>query len=239
MDATGHEHDPTDEVLEHLGRVALALSEADTMQETLQRIVDLGQQLLARCDGVSLMLISKGGGIETPAYSSTLARDSARAQYATGEGPCLHAIGDRRTIVIDDLETDERWPAFRRKARRIGVRSMSSIRLYVTGDAMGALDLYSRQPQAFGRRTQLVAQVFSAHASVAVKAALTEAGLVTALRSRDVIGQAKGIVMARECMTEEMATDLLRRVSQDRNQKLHEVAAVIVDTGEIPAMSED
>lgn len=228
------EHGSADELLERMGAIALALSEAETLQETLQGIVDLGEELLEHCDGVSLMLISKGGKIDTPAYSSQAAHDSDMAQYATQEGPCLDAIKDQRTVVMDDLETDERWPDYRARALELGVRSMISFRLYVTEDSMGGLDMYSRRPNAFDHRSQLIGQVFAAQASVAMKAALIEAGLETAIQSRDVIGQAKGIVMARGRMTANMAFEVLKRLSQQRQQKLREVAEEIVETGEIP-----
>ena len=234
MGSNGEEHDPLEGVLEHLARIALRLSEADSVHQTLQRVVDLGEELLEGCDGVSLMLISRGGKIDTPAYSSQAAHRSDMAQYATGEGPCLDAIKDQRTVVVDDLETDERWPDYRAKALELGVRSILSVRLFVTDDSMGALDVYALEPNAFDRTSQLVGEVFAAHASVAAKAALTEAGLETALRSRDVIGQAKGIVMARGRMTENMAFDVLTKLSQDRNQKLTALAAEIAESGEIP-----
>lgn len=229
------EHAGGEDLLERLAAIAIELSDTDTVAETLQLVVDRGQDLLAGCDGVSLMLIGRGGRIETPAFSSQAARDSDMAQYETGEGPCLDAIKDHRTIVMEDLETDERWPDYRARALELGVRSMISFRLFVTDDSMGALDMYSKNPNAFDRRSRIVGQVFAAQASVAVKAAMTEAGLQTALRSRDVIGQAKGIVMARYRITADMAFDTLKRLSQHRNQPLRDLAAQIAESGEVPA----
>jgi hypothetical protein len=136
---------------------------------------------------------------------------------------------------MDDLETDERWPDYRARALELGVRSMISFRLFITDDSMGALDMFSEEPDAFDRRSRIVGQVFAAQASVAVKAAMTEAGLQTALRSRDVIGQAKGIVMARYRITADMAFDTLKRLSQHRNQPLRDLAAEIAESGEVPA----
>ena len=224
-----------EEVLEHVGSIARRLSEAETLQETLQRVVDLGHELLPQCDGISLMLIGKGGRIETPAYSSHVSRDGDRAQYETGQGPCLDAIRDRHTVVIDDLETDERWPAYRKRVLELGVRSMLSLRLFVTSDAMGALDMYSSRVKAFDRESELVGGVYAAQASVAVRSALSVAGLQTALQSRDVIGQAKGIVMVRRRTTADMAIETLKRLSQDRNQPLRDLAREIVESGEIPS----
>jgi hypothetical protein len=165
-----------------------------------------------------------------------VARNSDFAQYETNEGPCFSSFREQRTLMIHDLQTDERWPNYRVKALELGVRSMMSVRLFVTTYNMGALDLYSRQPHAFGERQQVIAQVFATHASVAVKAALLEAGLNASIRSRDVIGQAKGIIMARLHMTDKLAFDMLVRISQDRNVPVREVAQEIARTGQISGL---
>lgn len=228
------EQSTNDELLEGIGAIGRELAEASGLQETLQRIVDLGEALLEHCDGVSLMLIGRGGVIDTPASSSAVAYESDMAQYSTGQGPCLDAIKEHHTIVMGDLETDERWPDYRARVLELGVRSMISLRLFVTDDSMGALDMYSRRPQAFDRRSQLIGQVFAAQASVALKAALIESGLQTAVESRDVIGQAKGIVMARHRVTADIAIEVLKRLSQEHNQKLTDLAEQIARTGELP-----
>jgi GAF domain-containing protein len=233
---TLHEREPADRLLERMAEIGIALSDAEGLQATLQLVVDLGQELLEHCDGASLMLIGRGGRVDTPAYSSPEAQASDLAQYATGEGPCLEAMRTHRTVVIEDLATEGRWPAYQEAALKIGVRSMLSIRLFVTEDSMGALDLYSRRPHGFDRRSRLVGQVFGAQASVAVKAALIEAGLETRIRSRDVIGQAKGIVMARRRVTADLAFDLLTRLSQARNVRLVDLAEEIARTGEVPSL---
>lgn len=223
-------------LLERISAIGRELAEAGDLETTLQRIVDLGEGTLEHCDGASLMLIGRGGNISTPAASSQVAYESDLLQYATGEGPCLEAIAEHETILLDDLASDQRWPDYRAGALELGVRSMLSLRLFITEDSMGALNLYSRQPNAFDRRSQLIGQVFAAQASVAMKAALVEAGLQTALRSRDVIGQAKGIVMARRRVTPDMAFEILKRLSQDRNQKLTSIAEEIARTGEMPGL---
>ncbi len=228
------ENGTTAALLERIGAVGRELADTDGLEATLQHVVDLGEGMLEHCDGVSMMLIGRGGVIKTPAASSQVAYDSDMAQYATGQGPCLEAIRQHETIVMDDLETEERWPDYRARVLELGVRSMISFRLFVTDDSMGALDMYSRRPNAFDWRSQLVGQVFAAQASVAMKAALIEEGLKTAIQSRDVIGQAKGILMARRRLTADMAFDVLKQLSQDRNEKLTEVAATIARTGVPP-----
>lgn len=229
------EQSSEEQLLERIGAIARELSVADGLQATLQSIVDLGEDILEHCDGVSLMLIGRGGIVDSPAYSSSVAYESDLAQYATGQGPCLGAIEQHEAIVIDDLETEQRWPDYRARALALGVRSMISFRLFVTDDSLGALNMYSRQPNAFDRRSQLLGQVFCAQASVAMKAALTEAGLETALKSRDVIGQAKGVLMARRRLTAEMAFEVLKHLSQHHNRKLTAMAEEIARTGQVPA----
>jgi hypothetical protein len=233
------ERSSDEELLERIGAIGRELAEVEGLPATLQRIVDLGADLLDHCDGVSLMLSGKGGGISTPAHSSPLAYRCDEAQYATGQGPGLEAVAHERTIVVHDLTTEERWPAYRDRVSGGGVRSMISFRLFVTADSMGVLNHYSRRRHAFDRRARLLGEVFAAQASVATKAALVEAGLETSLRSRDVIGQAKGIVMARRRMTADEAFELLKQLSQDRNQRVAELAATIARTGELPGRGGD
>lgn len=229
------ERDTDGQLLEQVASTSRELSEADGLQATLQQIVDLGEDLLEHCDGVSMMLIVRGGAIETPAASSQVAHDSDLLQYAVGEGPGLSAIRDHETVLIEDLEVEERWPTYRDGGLRLGVRSMVGFPLFVADDSLGALDLYSRRPNAFDQRSVLVGEVFAAQASVALKAVITEAGLQAAIRSRDVIGQAKGIVMARRQVTPDAAFAILRQLSQDRNEKLVHLAEQITATGEVPS----
>jgi GAF domain-containing protein len=231
----GGRGDPAaDALLEAVAEIARRLAEADDLDDLLQRVVTLGEAYLDGCEGVSLMFIRKGGVITSPAFSSQVAYDSDQVQYATNEGPCLEAIREQRTVLIDDLATDDRWPRYREQAMALGVRSMVSFRLFVLGDTMGALDFYSSHPHAFDERSQLLGQVFASHAAAAVKAAIAEAGSEAALRTRDVIGQAKGVLMAHEGLTASEAFERLRELSQQRNQPLRELAEEVAATGELP-----
>lgn len=226
--------DRAEDLLEHVADVARQLAAEEHIDALLQRIVDLGQEEIDHCDGVSLMLIGRGGRITTPAFSSLVARESDLAQYETGEGPCLESLREHETVIIDDLETEPRWPDYRELAMQLGVRSMLSIRLFLYEDSMGVLNFYSSTPHAFGRSAQLYGEVFGAHAAIALKAAIVQGGLHQAVTSRDVIGQAKGIVMARENLTSQDAFTRLQRLSNEQNRRLRDVAEDIVRTGRMP-----
>jgi GAF domain-containing protein len=219
--------------LEHVVEVARRLAAEDHIDGLLQRIVDVGEAEIEGCDGVSLMLIGKNGRISTPAFSSPVARDSDLAQYESDEGPCLESLREHQTIIIDDLQTELRWPTYREQALHLGVRSMLSIRLFLYEDSMGVLNFYSSRPHAFDRSAELYGEVFAAHAAIALKAAIVEGGLQQALLSRDLIGQAKGIVMAAEGLTSREAFARLQRTSQQQNHPLRDVAADVVRTGQL------
>jgi GAF domain-containing protein len=223
-------------MIERLGDIARQLAEARDLDEVLQMIVDLGEAHLDGCDGVSLMLIGQNRRISSPAFSSRVAYDSDQAQYETDEGPCLDALREHETVVIDDLETERRWPDYTARALGLGIRSMISFRLFVQEDTMGALDFYSAAPHAYDRHSKVVGQVFASLAGVALKAAITEAGLDATIRTRDVIGQAKGIMMERHTVSAGEAFDRLRTISQGLNRPLREVALDIATTGEIPRL---
>jgi GAF domain-containing protein len=220
--------------LELVARIARQLAEAGDLDHLLQRIVDLGEHYVEGCDGVSLMLIRARQSISSPAYSSRVAYESDLAQYATNEGPCLEAIREHDTVVIDDLRTENRWPAYRQAALALGVRSMISFRLFVLEDTMGALDFYSSAPHTFAWRAQLLGEVFASHAAVALKSAISETSLRAALDTRDVIGQAKGVLMERERIGPDAAFARLQQLSQDHNRPLRNIAEDLAQTGHVP-----
>lgn len=135
-----------DDLLRALAELAREFAEADTLDETLQRIVDRAESYLPHCHGASRMLIRSREDIATPAFSSETAHRSDLAQYEAGEGPCLGAICEQRTLVIDDLLEEERWPAWRERVRGLGISSMVSFRLFLAGGHDG-------RPQPLLRRT--------------------------------------------------------------------------------------
>jgi GAF domain-containing protein len=139
-----------------------------------------------------------------------------------------------------DVETDTRWPEFGRAAAKSGVLAVLCVPLVLNGQAVGTLNLYSKTTHGFTEAGEETARLFSEQAAVACVNAevywrtynLTE-HLREALESRDVIGQAKGILMARRGCTPDAAFEALRKASQRRNVKLRDVAEGVVYTGEL------
>ena len=182
--------------------------------------------------GVSLI---EKGRITSPASSNDVPRTLDEIQCETGEGPCIDAIKEHEVFQTGDLPGEERWPQFVTRAHEeTGVRSILSLRLFVEEDTMGALNLYSTAPNAFDETDVALASVFAAHAAVAMISARRQENLEQKAATRDVIGRAQGILMAREGVTKDQAFDTLRRASQRLNLKMRDVAAVIAETGLIP-----
>lgn len=101
-------------------------------------------------------------------------------------------------------------------------------------DMIGALNLYAGHPCAFDERSRDVGVIFAAHAAVALGWARTEQQLREAIDTRQVIGEAIGILIERRRITSTEAFEMLARDSQDFNIKLRKVAEQVVDTGEEP-----
>ena len=133
------------------------------------------------------------------------------------------------------MRTDPRWPTWGPLvAKEIGVVSIVSYRLFTTEDTLGALNLYSRRPDAFDTDDVYNGQALAAHVAVALAASQNTTHLELAIANRTVIGQAEGILMERFGITAEQAFAVLRRVSQHRNVKLNRVAEELVRTRETP-----
>ena len=159
---------------------------------------------------------------------------STRYESGIGQGPCRQSVAEQEVVRVDDVSADDRWPEFRRQAAELGVGSMICFRLVVEGDRLGRLDPYARTSDAFDDESHEIGPVFAAHAAVAVAVAEHEENLRAAVSSRDVIGQAKGILMERHGLTAAQAFAVLARVSQEMNRKLADVARELTDTGAVP-----
>jgi transcriptional regulator with GAF, ATPase, and Fis domain len=214
--------------------VARTLIGEPDVQHTLQRIVDMAVETIEGCDHAGISFL-KGRKVSTPAASDEVPVLVDAIQYETGEGPCLSAIQDHDVFETGDLAHEKRWPLFAARAQReTGVTSMLSFRLFVAADTLGALNLYAKGPDAFDERSRTFGLVFAAHAAMGLSTAIHEEQMDEALASRDLIGQAKGILMAREGVDADAAFDMLKRASQRLNRKLRDVAGEIAKGSSSP-----
>ena len=209
---------------ETFGKVARALAAHDDLHSTLDRIVNLAVEHLDACEHAGITEIERGN-VTSPAASGEIPRTVDRIQAETGEGPCVDAIKEHEVFQTGDLKSEDRWPKFSSRAHsETGIQSILSLRLFVDEDTMGALNLYSTAPDAFDETDVALGSVFAAHAAIALSSRRREDSLEQKAQSRDVIGRAKGILMARSGVSDEDAFEMLKSASQRMNVKLRDVA---------------
>lgn len=206
-----------------------------TMSGLLDLIVDLAVSVLDGIDQASVSVVHRDGKqFETSNSTSVDIREIDEAQYAEAEGPCVQAIRTGAEVAIE-LPVGQ-WPVFSQRATRGGIRSVTSLPLTAAGRTGGALNLYSTTTTALTDHALTTARALAAqgavvlaNASALAMAEMTNQQLQEALETRDLIGQAKGILMGRQRVNSDTAFDMLRRASQRTNRKLRDVAADIIE----------
>ncbi|NNH23628.1 GAF and ANTAR domain-containing protein [Pseudokineococcus marinus] len=213
--------------------MARDLQRAVERPDVMTRTVRAAVALVPGAEDGSVSLVQGRRRITSEGVSSDLPRTFDHLQVATGQGPCLDSAFEHLTVRVDDLSADERWPDLAVRAADTGVRSCLCLQLFVEGDDLGALNLVSRRPRAFDDESEQVGLLLASHAAIAVADALHLQGVRRALANRDLIGQAKGVLMERHKVTSQQAFDLLVRASQDANRKLVDVAEALTATGDV------
>ncbi|MFC4019943.1 ANTAR domain-containing protein [Micromonospora sp. GCM10011542] len=203
------------------------------LNTVLARIADIAKESIPGADEVSVTLVH-GSEAHTAAYTGDLALRLDEWQYEQGRGPCLDAATTGTTMVVPDMATESRWPEWARAAHAAGAAGSISIGLPIQEAVVGALNIYRTSDDAFADVTPM-AQTFAGYAAIALAnahlyestATLAEQ-MRTAMESRAVIEQAKGIIMGQRRCSAEEAFGILAKVSQDSNRKLRDVAEALV-----------
>jgi hypothetical protein len=214
----------------------------DLADDVLPRVLTFAVDAVTACDWASITLNRQGAAGETFA-SDPLAADLDEFQFHRGVGPAHEALQSGAPVMDPLLSESARWPELATIAGRLGVESCLSYGLFrpQAHEAFGVFTMYSASPVAFAEEERDLGSILAAYITTAVAIARRrdevdrrEAALHRALSTRDVIGQAKGILMERQHLSAGEAFDLLRRVSQRLNRKLADIAEHLADTGELP-----
>ncbi|HYP46035.1 MAG TPA: GAF and ANTAR domain-containing protein [Propionibacteriaceae bacterium] len=216
--------------LSELARSLEAVDDTETM------LHDLVAAAVAEIPGVqegSVNVVLRRRDVTSHSPSGELPKRVDALQAEVGEGPCLDAVFTQRLVRVPDMSKEQRWPRFAGRAAEAGAASMLSLRLWVEGDNLGALNLYSRKPHAFDDESEEVGLLFASHAAVALAGAQKQDQLAASMATRDLIGQAKGMLMERYQIDAQRAFAVMVRVSQDSNRKLRDVATELTTTGHV------
>ena len=216
-----------------LSDLARELQQEGDVHAVLSGIVYAALDLIPGTAHASISLVTGRQKVDSEVASGDLPRSVDALQNSTKQGPCLDAAYQKRVVRVPDLSQEKRWPNFCRGAVELGARSMLSFQLFVEGDRLGALNLYGAGPNAFNDESEQVGLLVAAHASVAFADSQKISQLGEAVLSRQLIGQAEGILMERYKITAEQAFIILSRVSSRSNVKLRDIAEHLASSGEI------
>jgi GAF domain-containing protein len=203
---------------------------SDDFPGSLARITSTAEQAIGGCEAASISLLTRDGPV-TFGATNALADEGDQIQYEEREGPCLDAAMEEQWVYTPDLAVDPRWPrSAARLSLQLGVHSMFSTRLTLDAapnDTLGGMNMYATRPDAFSEQDQMLALLLSSLGAVVVDASRQQEHLRQAIQSRQIIGEAIGILRAQSNLTSQEAFEMLTRASQRTNVKLRDLAQQI------------
>ena len=204
-------------------------SAGDRLEVGVAMVVDL----VDGCDHAGVT-VGEGDALSSVATSDRVVLEGNLWQQELGEGPCADTVRLQQTVISHDLTVDRRWPRWAPRMVEAGINAMMCLLLYTERDSFGALNLYGRRIGAWTRDDLTVADALAGYLAASVADAREIEHRSRAMSSRTTIGQAQGILMERYQIDAPTAFDFLRRVSQDSNRKLADIAREIVATRHVP-----
>jgi hypothetical protein len=210
--------------------VAASLQEPAKLDETLELITRSAAETIPGILEASISITTKAGEIQTLAPTGPRVARADQLQYELGQGPCLDAAIEDPVVAVNDLATDRRWPQYGPKVAALGFGSQVAFQFRADPHVRGALNLYAAAPYQIDLDSIHLGGMFAGQIAVAMGWAKQEQTLTEALTTRNLIGQAVGIVMERYQLDSDRAFAFLVRLSQSANTKLRTVAAGLVDS---------
>lgn len=219
----------TDRLVTWLSEAMAWLSGVRDLETTLTSTARGAVEAIPGTECASVAELRSDGTLDSQVVTGDLAHTVDRLQGEAGEGPALDALEQKHTVFVDDIGAEHgRWPELAPRAESEGLVSAVCYRLEVGDKDRMALNLYAREPKVFDEEARLLGELFASHAGLAIAHARKADQLETALSTRDLIGQAKGILMERFGVSDYDAFGLLVETSQQTNLKLVKVASWLV-----------
>ncbi|OBG69346.1 GAF and ANTAR domain-containing protein [Mycobacterium sp. E3339] len=219
-------------IVAQLAKLVASLEHDETDTDVgLRELIHNGVQHVAGSQYAGITLAEKSRAVNNvvATHQYPIVLDAIQNRY--GEGPCVEAAWRHHVMHVDDLTAEERWPRYRRHAlEQTPIRSILSFELFVNHDSLAALNFYADSPHAFGDDAVDLGAVFATHVALAWSVMRRQDQFRSALASRDIIGQAKGIIMERFGLDAVEAFELLTRLSQQSNTRLIDIAHGLVES---------
>jgi GAF domain-containing protein len=186
--------------------------------------------------GAGIMLTDQDGRLGFVAASEQLIIEAERHQDQVRQGACHEAHASNEVVVSDDLASESRWPDYTYRVLELGLQSVLGVPMNAHGQTIGVINVYRDHPSGWSADDIAAAEILAAMGAgyilnanqLRAQHALAEQ-LEAAIESRDVIGQAKGLLMAQTGVDADGAFELLRSMSQQQNRKLRDLAQTLVE----------
>ena len=232
---TAAEADELDDLRDSLTSLSQLAMNSLSLSQMLTHIAEFAVKAIPGADGAGLTL-EHGDRRDTIVATDDFVVEVDTIQYAVGEGPCITAAAEGRTVRSGSLGGDGHWPRFGPRIGRLGVHSALSLPLLSRRGTLGAINVYARAKDAFDDRAVALGELFAVPAAVSVENARTLSNalllshqLERALTNRKVIDHAIGIIVSRSGCSSSEAFTRLRVMSQKDGTKLTVVAQSIFD----------
>ncbi|WP_347108876.1 GAF and ANTAR domain-containing protein [Paenarthrobacter sp. S56] len=235
----------TDEQNEDFQRLHQLIAGADDIKGFLDGMTRFAATALTKASGSRIecaVTLRRRKRAVTIAGSSEAATVLDSIEQALGDGPCVQAVASGRVVLVAGIENDGRWPEYAKSLQTAGARGVLGVPLPLGEDASAALNFFAAKPGLFSEGVIEEASVFADMAAQALRLALRIAtadllaeDLKMAMDRRTVIDLACGMIMTQNNCGQSDAFAFLLKASQHRNQKVHDVAAGIVQgrSGEV------
>jgi GAF domain-containing protein len=238
FDAAMADRHVSGEVDDIFTRLTGLLFSEETMQSALDATVSLAREILEETTGAGVTLQRDGKYRTAAAYSAgDVVERADDLQYELNEGPCLSAIKENHSFRIDSMRAETRWAQWASRVAEMGMMSTLSVPLVIRGEPIGTIKVYSGYAGAYDDRHMRILSAFADQAAIVLSnvrdyfdAQQLSDQLREALETRQMIGQATGVIMEREGLDEEAAFATLRRTSQNSNVKLKDIARQVVQS---------
>ncbi|OMC17210.1 GAF and ANTAR domain-containing protein [Mycobacterium sp. SP-6446] len=196
----------------------------------LRELIESGTQHVPGSHYAGITLAERGHAITNVVATHRYPVDLDEIQNQCGEGPCVAAAWQHHVMHVADLAVDRRWPRYRQYAlAHTPIRSILSFELFDGHELTAALNFFAHRPHAFIDESIELGGIFASHVALAWSMMRRHDQFRSALASRDIIGQAKGVIMERFNLDAVEAFDLLARLSQQSNTKLFDVARALIE----------